>query len=111
MGNYLGTNVMTITDSSIIHLKSHVTYLAASKIVCSSRYTSHPILREFDKVVIPESESYAANSLTIDGSVLLPSGSPDTKEMIEDAGFDVIELDMSEFEKCEGALTCLSLLF
>ena len=52
MGDYLGTNVMTITDSSTIHLKSHVTYLADNKIVCSSRYVSHPILREFEKVVI-----------------------------------------------------------
>ena len=52
-----------------------------------------------------------ANTLTIDKTVLLPKGYPKTKEMIETAGFDVITLDMSEFAKCEGALTCLSILF
>ena len=33
------------------------------------------------------------------------------RDIIENAGYDVITLDMSEFAKCEGALTCLSILF
>jgi len=111
MGSYLETNVMTIADSSIIHLKSHVTYLANNQVLCSSKYANHPILNEFVKLLVPENESYAANSLTVDESVLLPEGNPETKKMIKNAGFDVITLDMSEFEKCEGALTCISLLF
>ena len=65
MGRSLKTNVMTIVDSSIIHLKSHVTYLANNQVLCSSKYANHPILNEFVKLLVPENESYAANCLTV----------------------------------------------
>lgn len=111
MSNSLGINVVTITDSSIIHLKSHVTYLDSNTMLCIKKYADHPIIREFDILIVPENEGYAANSLTIGETVLLPKGYPKTKETVENAGYDVITLDMSEFAKCEGALTCLSILF
>jgi dimethylargininase len=41
----------------------------------------------------------------------MTKGYPISEQLVRDAGFDVITLDMSEFEKCEGALTCLSILF
>jgi len=39
------------------------------------------------------------------------AGRPRAQAMAREAGFDVLSMDVSEFEKCEGALTCLSLLF
>jgi dimethylargininase len=41
----------------------------------------------------------------------MPAGRPKAQEMVREAGFDVIPLDVGEFEKCEGAITCLSILF
>jgi len=41
----------------------------------------------------------------------MPAGLPKAHEMVSEAGFDVMPLDVSEFEKCEGAITCLSILF
>jgi N-dimethylarginine dimethylaminohydrolase len=37
-------------------------------------------------------------------------GRPKSRALVKDAGFDVVSLDVSEIEKCEGALTCLSLI-
>ena len=43
--------------------------------------------------------------------VLVPAGNPVTKSRIEEAGYPIIELDMSEFRKLDGGLSCLSLRF
>lgn len=100
-----------IEDQSIIHLKSHVTYLGKNTIIVAPAYSNHPVLNEFEKIVVPEDEHYAANTLTIDDVVLMPANYRKSIKMVEENGFTVIPLDTSEFEKCEGALTCLSLIF
>lgn len=111
MRDWLDVTVNTIEDSQIVHLKSHVTYLVQSTLVTTRAYAQHPGLKGFDILIVPNEESYAANTLTIGDTVLIPKGHPHTQTMIEEAGFTTIALDMSEFAKCEGALTCLSILF
>jgi dimethylargininase len=108
---YFGVRIETIEDSNFIHLKSHVTYLNNNIMLATKPYAHHPALTDFDVLLVPDHERYAANTLTIDDTVLMPSDYPETQQLIEEAGFDVINLNMSEFTKCEGALTCLSLLF
>ena len=71
----------------------------------------HPVLKGFELIIVPDEERYAANTLTIGDTVLIPKGYSQTKSLIEKAGFTVVTLDVSEFTKCEGALTCLSLFF
>jgi dimethylargininase len=61
--------------------------------------------------VVPQDERYAANVLLANGTVLMPHGYPKTKEILEGEGMEVIALEMDEFPKCEGAMTCLSILF
>ena len=43
--------------------------------------------------------------------VIMPAGFPVVKQLLEDHGFPVFEAAMSEFEKIDGGLTCLSLRF
>jgi N-dimethylarginine dimethylaminohydrolase len=56
-------------------------------------------------------EEYAADCLAVNGTVLVAKGYPKTKRLVEKAGFSARELDVSEFRKGDGALTCLSILF
>ncbi len=111
VGEWLQVPVKTIIDTEIVHLKSHVTYLGKGIVICTGRYVDHPVLVQFEKLVVAEKEAYAANTLAVGGAILMTNGYPKSALMVREAGFDVITLDMSEFEKCEGALTCLSLLF
>jgi dimethylargininase len=111
MEKYLEVPVETIENSQIIHLKSHVTYLSRNTFVATKSMAQHPVLKGFKALIVPDEERYAANTLTIGDTVLIPKGYPQTKSLIDKAGFTVVTLDMSEFAKCEGALTCLSLLF
>ena len=60
---------------------------------------------------MPAAESYAANSLWINGRVLVPAGFPLTRAAIEKAGYETVPVDVSEFRKLDGGLSCLSLRF
>jgi dimethylargininase len=65
----------------------------------------------YNRIIIDEEESYAANSLWINGVVIVPEGFPKTRKKIEKAGYETIALNVSEFRKIDGGLSCLSLRF
>jgi dimethylargininase len=111
LSNKLGIKVDTIIDPTIVHLKSYVTYLGNNTVITTLTYANHPILSNFEKIVVAKEEMYAANTLTIGTTVLMAEGYPITQSMVKELGFDVASVEMSEFQKCEGALTCLSILF
>ena len=70
-----------------------------------------PDFGKFNCIEVPVQEAYAANSLWINGTVLVPKGFPVTLAKIEKAGYPIIEIDVSEFQKLDGGLSCLSLRF
>jgi dimethylargininase len=111
MSEWLEVEVDTIEDAGMMHLKSHVTYLGRDTVIATKNYSDHPSLRDLEVIVVPPGEEYAADTLTLRDTVLMPAGRDRSHELVREAGFDVIPLDVSEMEKCDGALTCLSLLF
>jgi len=111
MSDWLEVQVDAVRDPYIVHLKSHVTYLSGKTIVCRKSYADHPALEGYELLIVDDNEAYAANTLTIGNVVIMPAGFERTAETVSEAGYEVICLDVSEFEKCEGALTCLSILF
>ena len=111
MSAWFDIPVNTIEDNSIVHLKSYVTYLDKGFVTCTQKYSTHPNIASYQKILIPKAEEYAANTLMVNGHVILPSGFPETKKAIQAHGFDVLTIDAYPFQLCEGALTCLSLLF
>jgi len=103
--------VITLTKEEILHLKSHVSYLGNEVMLVNEEFANHPVLREFQKILVPNTERYAANALAVNGVIFMAKLFPKTQERVREAGFEVWPLDTSEFEKCCGALTCLSILF
>ena len=94
-----------------LHLKAGAAYLEQNNLVASGAFISHPEFDKFNIIEIPEQENYAANCVWINDKVLIPSGYPLSKQSIINAGYDVIEIDVSEFRKLDGGLSCLSLRF
>ncbi len=101
----------TVPIEKMLHLKSGLAYLENGYLVTTGKFIDHPVFRKFKQIKISPSESYAANCLWLNGTVLVAQGYPNTSRMIQKAGFPVIELDMSEFRKIDGGLSCLSLRF
>ncbi|MQY83253.1 hypothetical protein GH157_06140 [archaeon] len=111
MEEWLGVPVSTIFDPGIMHLKSYVTYLGNGIAIATEKYSRHPALEGLHILIPPEGEEYAADTLAVGDTVLMAEGHDEAHKLVRDAGFDVISMDVSEIEKCDGALTCLSILF
>ena len=97
--------------SEMLHLKSGLSYLENNTMLVSGEFIGTPEFERFLKIEIDKEEGYAANSLWVNGTVIVPKGFPKTKSKIEAAGYSTIELDVSEFQKLDGGLSCLSLRF
>jgi dimethylargininase len=110
MREWLEVKVDTVQDPGIVHLKSYVTYLGRDFVISTKKYSKHPTLDCLKVLIVPEDERYAADTLSIGDTVLMAKGRPKSQTLVKNAGFDVVSLDVGEIEKCEGALTCLSLI-
>ncbi len=110
LSDFLGVETLTVADFDMVHLKSHVTFVGRNTFLSTSSLENHPALHASDVLVVPSDEDYAANTLTIGDTVLMSSRHRKTLALVREAGFDVITLDLSEFEKCDGALSCLSII-
>ena len=67
--------------------------------------------KECTKAVAYLRTSSAANVLTIGGTALVPAAYPATARLVEELGWNVRRLDISELMKAEAGLTCSSILF
>lgn len=94
-----------------LHLKSSVNRLTDEIVIIGEDLAQHRTFARYRCVVVDSHEAYSANALEINGTVLLPSGFPATRAKLERLDIPVVELDMSESEKMDGGLTCLSLRF
>ena len=105
---YSGT---AVEMDEMLHLKTGLAYLENNNLLIAGEFVENPMFKDFNKVVIPEDESYAANCIWMNGYILVPQGYPKTKAEIEKLGYEIIEVDTSEYKKLDGGLSCLSLRF
>ena len=101
----------TIKLKNVLHLKTGLAYLENNNLVACGEFLSHTEFKQFNIIEIPGEESYAANCVWINNNVLIPEGYPVAKGKITASGYNVIEVDVSEFRKLDGGLSCLSLRF
>ncbi len=95
----------------VLHLKSALACVGENHLVLWDALADLPQFRAWDLIRVAPEESYAANCVRVNGSVLLPSGRPRLESALQRRGYKTLRLDMSEFEKMDGGLSCLSLRF
>jgi dimethylargininase len=100
-----------IEVGDILHLKTGLSYLENGHILGLRQFSKRPEFEPFTFIPVEPDEAYAANCLWINGTVLVPANHPETLRSIERVGYDTIALDISEFRKLDGGLSCLSLRF
>ncbi|UCE08592.1 MAG: N(G),N(G)-dimethylarginine dimethylaminohydrolase [bacterium] len=109
--NRHGMLASTVPLKNVLHLKSGVSYLEKNNLVVSGEFIENLEFQSYNLIKVDEDESYAANCVWINEKVLIAKGFPKTKNTIEKAGYETIKLDVSEFRKVDGGLSCLSLRF
>ena len=106
-----GMSGSTISLKKVLHLKTGLSYLEENNLVVCGEFIKDSSLEGYNRIEIPEKESYAANCIWVNESVIIPLGYPTTKQRIKNAGYPVIETDVTEFQKLDGGLSCLSLRY
>ncbi len=96
---------------NILHLKSGLAYLGDNRLVVIDTLRDHEAFRGFDLVDVSASEAYAANCVRVNDHVLVAAGSTEFEQTLQGLGYQTIALEMSEFQKMDGGLSCLSLRF
>ncbi|MYV57252.1 dimethylargininase [Streptomyces sp. SID3212] len=102
----LGARVVAVPVSKVLHLKSAVTALPDSTVIGYEPLVDvHSVYPRF--LPVPE-EAGAHVVLLGGGRLLLAASAPKTAELFTDLGYEPVAVDISEFEKLEGCVTCLS---
>jgi dimethylargininase len=97
--------------SNILHLKSGLAYLGGNRMLVIDELKDSQGFSRYELIGIDRTEAYGANCLLINDRVLIASGFARLRQNLERRNYEVIELDMSEFQKMDGGLSCLSLRF
>ena len=106
-----GFRCAEIPVGSGLHLKSSVSWVGNETLLLTRELAERPDFRGYATIVLHPEDEYAANSLWINGTVLIPAGYPRVMRELSSSGAKVIELDISEARKMDGGLSCMSLRF
>ena len=102
--------VQTVPVRQCLHLKTACTALPDGRLLVNPAWIDVSALAGLELLSIPQAEPWAANVLLANQAVLLAADHVQTIELIDKLGFDVHPVQISEFAKAEGGVTCLSLL-
>ncbi len=95
----------------VLHLKTGVNYIENNNLLVAGEFIEKPEFADYSKIIVPESESYGANCIWVNDTVIIAEGYPSVLEAVEKAGYKVLIVDTSEYRKIDGGLSCLSLRF
>lgn len=103
--------VVSVCVTKGLHLKSAVSYLGNNVLLINRERVDSSALKNFEWIEVEEKDSYAANCLAMGNKVIMPEGFQAVREKIRKHGFETVDLELSEFEKADGGVTCLSIIF
>lgn len=106
-----GYSVIGVNVPGCLHLKTGCTALDDQTILINPEWIDLKPFEDFNRIVVPNGEPFAANILRLGNTVCMHSGFVKTRQMVEQLGYDIEVIDISEFLKAEAGLTCMSLIF
>jgi dimethylargininase len=94
--------------SGLLHLKTGLSWLGGRRLLATHEVAGHEALGGWEVVRVPAGEEYAANCVRVNDAVLIAQGYPATAALLGGLGYEVVALEMSEYRKMDGGLSCLS---
>jgi dimethylargininase len=102
---------LDVRGSGLLHLKSGLTDLGDGRLLVSRELSGREELAGFETIEVAAGEEYAANGVRVNERVLIAAGFPRLEATLRRKGYAPLALEMSEFRKMDGGLSCLSLRF
>jgi dimethylargininase len=111
----LGYAVQIVPIHGCLHLKTAITYAGLDAggrplLIANTDWVDGQIFGNLPILPVAAEEAFAANTLRIGAQLLVAAGQPRLSDTLRQRGFAIIELALSELQKAEGGLTCLSLI-
>ena len=103
--------VQPVEVKGCLHLKSACSYIGNDTILINQRWIDAERFRGLQLLDVPDEEPAAANALLLKDVVIIPASFPKTRALLEERGFRVRTIDLSELQKAEAGVTCTSLIF
>lgn len=95
----------------ILHLKSGLASLGDNSLVAIEALSNREEFRGYELVRVTRDEEYAANCVRVNDYVLVAAEYPVFEQTLRGLGYETIAVEMTEFQKMDGGLSCLSLRF
>ncbi len=95
----------------ILHLKSGIASIGDNRLIVIDSLAAHPAFAGYELIRVAAGEEYAANCILVNDTILIAAGFPKFEATLRGLGYKLKVLDMSEFQKMDGGLSCLSLRF
>ena len=105
-----GYKVWGVELRDCLHLKTAVTRVNDQTLLINKAWVDASNFPGYDLIEIDASEPFAANCLPVRGKIIYPTTFPKTRNLLENKGFRITPVDLSELAKAEGAVTCCSLI-
>jgi dimethylargininase len=102
----LGATVVAVPVTKVLHLKSAVTALPDGTVIGYLPLVDDPLA--FGRFLPVPEESGAHVVVLGEDRVLMAGDCPRTERLVADLGYAPVTVDISEFQKLEGCVTCLS---
>jgi dimethylargininase len=109
--HYTSSTIDIRSHPSLLHLKSGIAYLGERRFLVAPGFPPTDELAHCDMIEVAANEIYAANAVRVNDEVLVASGFPKLVTTLDKLRYRVRAVDMSEFAKMDGGLSCLSLRF
>ena len=106
-----GYQIVLVPVRNCLHLKTACTVLPDQSLLINPAWLDVRTVRGFELVPVPQAEPWAANVALVGNCVCVAVEHVETCGVIRERGFEVHTIDLSEFAKAEGGVTCLSILF
>ena len=91
-------------------MKSAVTLVADDTVLLNPQWVNASLFKNLRTIAVQPSEPSAANAVMTGSGIVYGAGFTRTRERLESQGVRVFQVDMSELQKAEGAVTCCSIL-
>lgn len=106
----LGYTVVEAALRDCLHLKTGATYAGEGLLLYNPAAVDPAQFAGLEPLAVHEDEPAAANCVRVGDRLILPAGNPRTADTLRNRGFHVVEVHVSELQKAEAGVTCMSLI-